>query len=94
MNARHTWAFRAGLRSRVFGWSGTRKWRCPHLHGAGGLLLATTVVAIGLTTIANMGTKATIAWTTGGAAIGWPVLHGYAAAMTVGAMTVAWAVLT
>lgn len=64
------------------------------LHGAGGLPLATTVVAVGLTAIANMGTKATIAWTTGGAAVGWPVLRGYAAAMTVGAVTVAWAVLT
>ena len=64
------------------------------LHGAGGLPLATTVVAVGLTTVANMGTKATIAWTTGGAAVGWPVLRGYAVAMAVGAVTVAWAVLT
>jgi len=64
------------------------------LHGAGGLPEATTVVAVGLTTLANMGTKATIAWTTGGAGIGWPVLRGYAVAMTVGAATVAWAALT
>lgn len=64
------------------------------LHGAGGLPLATTVVAVGLTTVANMGTKATIAWTTGGAAVGWPVLRGYVVAMAVGAVAVAWAVLT
>lgn len=64
------------------------------LHGTGGLPLATTVVAVGLTTIANMGTKATIAWTTGGTAVGWPVLRGYVVAMAVGAVAVAWAVLT
>jgi len=43
------------------------------LHGAGGLPVATTVLAVGVTTIANMVTKASIAWTTGGIAVGWPV---------------------
>ena len=61
------------------------------LQGAGGLSEATTVAAISLTTLANMGTKASIAWTTGGAAVGWPVLRGYAVAMAVGAVTLAWA---
>lgn len=64
------------------------------LNGAGGLPLATTVVAVGLTAVANMGTKATIAWIIGGAAVGWPVLRGYALGMAVGAATVAWSVLT
>lgn len=63
------------------------------LHGAGGLSEATTVLAVGLTTIANMGTKAAIAWTTGGVAVGWPVLRGFAMGIAVGALAVAWAVL-
>lgn len=63
------------------------------LHGAGGLSEATTALAVGLTTIANMGAKAAIAWTTGGAAVGWPVLRGFAMGIAVGALAVAWAVL-
>lgn len=63
------------------------------LQGAGGLSEATTVLAVGLTAIANMGTKAAIAWTTGGAAVGRPVLRGFAMGIAVGALAVAWAVL-
>lgn len=51
-------------------------------------------MAVGLTTIANMGTKSTITWTTGGAAVDWPVLRGKAAGMAVGALAVAWVMLT
>jgi uncharacterized membrane protein (DUF4010 family) len=54
------------------------------LQASGGLSVATTVVAIGLTTMANMGSKAGIAWVTGGSAVGWPVLRGYAVGLVVG----------
>ncbi len=63
------------------------------LQGAGGLPAATAVLAVGLTTLANMVTKASIAWKIGGAAVGWPVLRGYAVAMAVGAFAVGWSVL-
>jgi uncharacterized membrane protein (DUF4010 family) len=52
----------------------------------GALSVGTTVVAIGLTTLVNMGTKAGIAWTTSGAAVGRPVLRGYAIGMGIGAL--------
>ena len=41
MTARHTWAFRAGLRSRAFGWSGTRK-AIDRLDAAVGEVVAMT----------------------------------------------------
>jgi uncharacterized membrane protein (DUF4010 family) len=55
-------------------------------HAAGGVSVGTTVMAIGLTTLVNMGTKAGIAWATGGSAVGWPLLRGYAAGVTTGAL--------
>ena len=55
-------------------------------QASGALGVGTTVVAIGLTTLVNMGTKAGIAWTTGGAAVGRPVLRGYAIGMAAGAL--------
>ena len=63
------------------------------LQAAGGLPVATTVLAVGLTTVANMLTKALIAWTIGGAAVGWPVLRGYGVAMVVGAFAIGWSIL-
>lgn len=50
-------------------------------------------MAVGLTTLVNMGTKATIAWTTGGAAFGPPLMRGYAAGMAAGALATVWVVL-
>ena len=41
MTARHTWAFRAGLRGRAFGWSGTRK-AIDRLDAAVGEVVAMT----------------------------------------------------
>ena len=55
------------------------------LQGAGGLPVSTAVLAIGLTTVANMLTKASIAWKVGGAAVGRPVLRGYALTMALSA---------
>ena len=63
------------------------------LQGAGGLTVATAVLAVGLTTVANMLTKASIAWKIGGAAVGWPVLRGYAVAVAVGGFAMGWSVL-
>jgi len=63
------------------------------LQATGGLPVATAVLAIGLTTVANMVTKATIAWIVGGAAVGMPVLGGYAVALAVGALAIGWSVL-
>lgn len=63
------------------------------MQGAGGLMVATAVLAVGLTTVTNMVTKASIAWKIGGAAVGWPVLRGYAAATAVGAFAIGWSVL-
>lgn len=63
------------------------------MQGAGGLMVATAVLAVGLTTVANMVTKASIAWKIGGAAVGWPVLRGYAVAMAVGAFAIGWSIL-
>ena len=63
------------------------------LQGAGGLTVATAVLAVGLTTVANMVTKASIAWKIGGAAVGLPVLRGYAVAMALGGFAIGWSVL-
>lgn len=54
------------------------------LHGAGGLPTNVAVTALGLATAANMLTKAGIAWTTGGARVGKPVVIGYLIAMACG----------
>ena len=63
------------------------------LQGAGGLTVATAVLAVGMTTVANMVAKASIAWKVGGAAVGWPVLRGYAVAMAVGALAIGWSLV-
>ena len=63
------------------------------LHGAGGLPVAAAVMAVGLTTVANMVTKALIAWKIGGAAVGWPVLRGYGVAIALGALAIGASVL-
>ena len=63
------------------------------LQGAGGLTVVTAVLAVGLTTVANMVAKASIAWKVGGAAVGWPVLRGYAVAMAVGALAIGWSLV-
>lgn len=62
-------------------------------QGVGELATETTVVAVGLTTLANMGTKVTIGWTTGRAAFGWPLIRGYAAGIAAGGLATAWVVL-
>lgn len=54
------------------------------LHGADGLPTTVAVAALGLATAANMVTKAGIAWTTGGAQFGKPVVIGYLIAMACG----------
>ena len=63
------------------------------LFRSGSLSVATAVLAVGLTTVANMVTKASIAWKIGGAAVGWPVLRGYAVAIAVGAFAIGWSLL-
>lgn len=59
------------------------------LHGAGGLATSAAVTALGLATLANLVTKACIAWTTGGAEVGKAVFFGYLTAMAVGALVLA-----
>ena len=65
-----------------------------HLQGTGGITAATAVLAVGVTTAANMATKACIAWRLAGAALGWPVLRGYvvALAMAAAALALGWSV--
>lgn len=63
------------------------------LHGAGGLPTSVALTALGLAAAANMVTKAGIAWTTGGAQVGRPVLAGYLVAMACGAVTLTWGVV-
>lgn len=63
-------------------------------QAAGELTVETTVVAVGLATLVNMGTKATIGWVSGGAALGRPLVHGYAAGMGAGVLATAWVLLT
>ncbi|MCW5660014.1 MAG: DUF4010 domain-containing protein [Burkholderiaceae bacterium] len=55
-------------------------------QAAGGLAMETAVVAVGLATLANMGSKATIACITGGAIFGWPLVRGYVVGMSAGAL--------
>jgi uncharacterized membrane protein (DUF4010 family) len=58
------------------------------MHASDGMSTATAVVALGLATLSNMVVKASIAWTTGGTAVGWQVCKGYALAMLVGTFVV------
>lgn len=51
------------------------------LHEAGGATSVAAIVALGLATLSNMVSKAAIAWTAGGAAVGRPVVINYALAM-------------
>ena len=73
--------------------TGVQTCALPILQGAGGLTVATTVLAVGLTTIANMVTKTLIAWKIGSAALGWPVLRGYAVAVAAGGLAMGWSAL-
>ena len=63
------------------------------LQGSGGLTVATTVLAVCLTTVANMVTKTLIAGKIGSAALGWPVVRGYAVAVAAGALAMGWSAL-
>ncbi len=63
------------------------------LHSDTGLSVSTTALALALTALTNMVTKATIAWTTGGAAVGRPVLRGYAITVVVAGLLLGWSVL-
>lgn len=56
------------------------------IHGAGGLSTQTTVVALSLAALANMVTKVSIAWSTGGALMGRILLKGYAIGLLAGAL--------
>ena len=56
------------------------------LHRNEDLSIATTSIALGLATLANMFTKIAIAWTTGGAQVGKPVAISYFVAMAGGAL--------
>lgn len=60
----------------------------------GDLTAGTTMIAIGLTTLANMGTKAAIAWTTGGAVLGGSIVRGYSAAMAAAALAAVGSIAT
>lgn len=51
------------------------------LHEAGGASTLAAIVALGLATLSNMVSKAAIAWTAGGPAVGRPVAVNYAIAM-------------
>ena len=62
------------------------------LHGSSGLSATTTVLALALTALTNMVTKAAIAWSTGGAVLGWLVVRGYAITIGVGAVVLGWSV--
>lgn len=62
------------------------------LHGDTGLSATTTVTALALTALTNMVTKAAIARTTGGAALGWLVLRGYAITIAVCGAALGWSV--
>ena len=62
------------------------------LHSDTGLSATTTVAALALTALTNMVTKAAIAWTTGGAVLGWLVVRGYAITIVVGGVLLGWSV--
>lgn len=57
-----------------------------HLQGSGGLSTPTTVLALGLATLANMLTKVSMAWSTAGATMGRPLLMGYAVSVLAGGL--------
>ncbi|MEJ2899348.1 MgtC/SapB family protein [Acinetobacter sp. NS-4] len=57
------------------------------MHGSGSLATEITVIALGLATLTNMLSKATIAWTTGGAQFGKNILLGYTIAMLFAGLT-------
>ncbi|QBY55794.1 MgtC/SapB family protein [Cupriavidus oxalaticus] len=59
------------------------------IHVAGGLGTGTVVVAMSAAVLANLVTKALIAWVTGGTIVGKTVGKAYAVAMAVGAATLA-----
>jgi uncharacterized membrane protein (DUF4010 family) len=59
------------------------------IHGAGELATVTVIIAMSLATLANMVTKASIAWVTGGREVGRAVCKGYAIAMLAGGLTLA-----
>lgn len=63
-------------------------------QATGELTVETTVVAVGLATLVNMGTKATIGRVSGGAAFGRPLVQGYAAGMGAGVLATAWVLMT
>lgn len=64
------------------------------LHGTDGMPATTTLLALGLAAMANMVTKATMAWITGGAALGRKVAGGYAIAVIAGGSIAAMSSLT
>ncbi len=56
------------------------------MQGSGGLSIETTAVAMGLATLANMLTKVSIAWSTGGAQMGRTLLKGNAIGLLAGGL--------
>lgn len=58
------------------------------MHASDGMSTATAVIALGLATLSNMVVKTSIAWTTGGMAVGWQVCKGYALALLIGTIVV------
>ncbi|MDE2401995.1 MAG: MgtC/SapB family protein [Burkholderiales bacterium] len=59
------------------------------LHGPDGLPVASTILALSLAALANMVAKASMAWVTGGASVGWPVLRAYGVGAVLGFVSVA-----
>lgn len=57
------------------------------MYGSGGLVTEVAVISLGLTTLTNMVSKATIAWTTGGAQFGKFIIIGYTIAMLFAGLT-------
>ena len=57
------------------------------MYGSGGLVTEVAVIALGLATLTNMVSKATIAWTTGGAQFGKFIIIGYTIAMLFAGLT-------
>lgn len=57
------------------------------IHGSGGIATATVVTAMSLAVLANMLTKASIAWVTGGPLVGRTVCKAYAIGMLAGGAT-------
>ena len=59
------------------------------IQGAGGLETGTVVIAMSAAILANMISKASIAWVTGGAVVGLTVSKAYAIGMVAGGVTLA-----